>query len=279
MATQIVPAPVSAERTTAPLPPLAAAARAAEAAQIAGFRIMRSTEVAPGWWGQPREVGETGSAAVADSFCREQNAVTMDPNRPKRIMYSADPIYADGPAAEAPPTAPLSPAAVDALRKLELALTTPDAATVAKVGHAFGFRAGWKPNPHLGETATYLTVWSQHELNDLYLRVGGTVTLRQVERSTSDEMLWWTATEITLTVEVPGVGPVEIVTDVEDDPEHGYRTDLPVVAVARYEAASRHCQAASAVADFDGCLAAQDEMRMCRCQLEAAGRLDLIEAA
>jgi hypothetical protein len=177
------------------------------------------------------------------------------------------------------PTAPLPPAAAEALRRLELALTKPDPAVVAKVRAALGFSAGWQPDAYLGETATYLTVWSQRELNDLYLRVGGTVTLRQVERRSFDGDTTWTATEITLTVEVPGVGPVEIVTDVEDDPEHGYRTDLPVVAVARYEAASRHCQAASAVADFDGCLAAQDEMRMCRCQLEAAGRLDLIEAA
>jgi hypothetical protein len=45
----------------------------------------------------------------------------------------------------------------------------------------------------------------------------------------------------------------------------------------RYRDAAEHCQAASASADFDGCLAAQDEMTMCRCQLEAAGRLDLIE--
>jgi hypothetical protein len=176
-------------------------------------------------------------------------------------------------------TAPLPPAATVALRRLELALTKPDPAVVAKVRAALGFPAPWQPDAHLGETATYLTVWSQHELNDLYLRVGGTVTLRQVERSTSDGSSTWTATEITLTVAVPGVGPVEIVTDIEDDPEHGYRTDLPVVAVARYEAASRHCRAASAASDFDGCLAAQDEMRMCRCQLEAAGRLDLIEVS
>ena len=53
------------------------------------------------------------------------------------------------------------------------------------------------------------------------------------------------------------------------------RLDLGVTAL-RYRDAAEHCQAASAAADFDGCLAAQDEMRMCRCQLEAAGRLDLI---
>ncbi len=41
---------------------------------------------------QTREVGETGSATVADTFCTAQNKVTMDPNRPKRIMYFAEPI-------------------------------------------------------------------------------------------------------------------------------------------------------------------------------------------
>lgn len=86
----ITPSPVT--PSTAPLPP--AAARAAQAAQIIGFRIMRRTEIAPGWWGQPAEVGDTPSATVADSFCREQNAVTMDANRTKRIEYYADPIYA-----------------------------------------------------------------------------------------------------------------------------------------------------------------------------------------
>mgnify|MGYP001563254292 CR=1 FL=1 len=87
-------------------------------AQITGFRIMRRTEVAPGWWAQPTEVGETGSATVADSFCREQNAVTMDANRTKRIEYYADPIYADG-------TEPLPPAAEAALARLELRLNYP----------------------------------------------------------------------------------------------------------------------------------------------------------
>jgi hypothetical protein len=154
-----------------------------------------------------------------------------------------------------------------------------ESAVVARVGAALGFRRGWKPDPYFDETATHLTVWSQYELNDLYLRVGGTVTTRRAERRSCDGDATWTATEITLTVDVDGVGPVEIVTDIEDDPEHGYRTDLPVVAVARYREAAEHCRTASAAADFDGCLAAQDEMAMCRCQLAAAGRLDLIGAA
>ena len=128
--------------------------------------------------------------------------------------------------------APLSSDAVDAMRRLELALITPDASVVEKVRVALGYQRGWKPNPHLGETATYLTVWSQMELNDVFERVGGTVTTRQVERSVLHGSTW-TATEITLTVDVPGVGPVEVVTDIEDDPEHGYRTDIPVVSASR----------------------------------------------
>jgi hypothetical protein len=130
------------------------------------------------------------------------------------------------------PTAPLPLAAVDAMRRLELALTTPDASVVEKVRTALGFPRGWRPDAHLGETATYLTMWSQHELNALFERVGGRVSARQVERSTHDGQSTWTATEITLTVDVPDVGPVEVVTDIEDEPEHGYRTDIPVVAAA-----------------------------------------------
>ena len=177
------------------------------------------------------------------------------------------------------PTAPLPPAASEALHRLEAALTTPDPAVVEMVRVVLGYSAGWRPDAHLGETATHLTVWSQMELNDLFERVGGTVTTRQVERSTFGGESTWTGTEITLTVQVPGVGPVEVVTDIEDDPEHGYRTDIPVVAMARYQSAAEHCRALAESADFDGCLAAQDEMAMCRCQLAKAGRLDLIEAA
>ncbi|MFD5566621.1 hypothetical protein [Streptomyces cadmiisoli] len=52
----------------------------------------------------------------------------------------------------------------------------------------------------------------------------------------------------------------------------------PELAAARYRSASAHCRAASAVSDIDSCLALQDEMAMCHCQLAAAGRLDLIGA-
>lgn len=85
---------VDAASTTAPIPAdLEVRARLAE--QIIGFRIMKQTEIAPGWWGQPVEVGETGSATVAMTFCDRENAVTLDPNRSKRIQYFAEPIYAE----------------------------------------------------------------------------------------------------------------------------------------------------------------------------------------
>lgn len=176
-------------------------------------------------------------------------------------------------------TAPLPPAAVSAMARIEYALAAPEREVAAKVAKALGFHTGWKPAAHLGETATHIVMWSQVELNTVFERVGGTVTTREVERSTSNGDATWTATEITVTTTVPGVGQVEIVTDIEDDPEHGYRTDVPVVAVARYEAASEHCRELAASGNYGACLPVQDEMAMCRCQLAAAGRLDLIGGA
>lgn len=184
-------------------------------------------------------------------------------------------------------TALLPLAGRDARRRLELALSTPDPAIVGKVRAALGYPAGWKPRPHLGETATYLKMWSQHELNDLFERVGGAVTSRQVERSTSGGDITWTATEITLTVDVPDVGPVEVVTDIEDDPEHGYRTDIPVVAVARYRKAEARANQLMDIArsgrmsdrDADDLAHNVEVMAGHRATLAAAGRLDLIGGA
>lgn len=69
--------------------------RADRAVQVVGFRIMKQTEIAPGWWGQPVEVGETGSGTVAHQFCTGQNKVTMQLNRPKMIEFFAEPIYTE----------------------------------------------------------------------------------------------------------------------------------------------------------------------------------------
>ncbi|MGQ5576296.1 hypothetical protein [Streptomyces sp. ECR3.8] len=59
------------------------------------------------------------------------------------------------------------------------------------------------------------------------------------------------------------------------------QTDLlaPLEAATSYRHASAHCRALAEAADYDGWLAAQDEMCHFRCQLAAAGRLDLIGGA
>ncbi|MFF0140453.1 hypothetical protein ACFYRN_28815 [Streptomyces sp. NPDC005227] len=67
--------------------------RAAAAALITGFRIMRRREAAPGWWGIPIEIGDTRSGTVAYDFCTEQNKVSMDPNRNRRSEYYSEPVY------------------------------------------------------------------------------------------------------------------------------------------------------------------------------------------
>jgi len=59
------------------------------------------------------------------------------------------------------------------------------------------------------------------------------------------------------------------------------RLDLtnPAETASRYRQAAAHCRRYAADADFDACADTQDEMAMCRCQLAAAGRLDLIGAS
>lgn len=123
-------------------------------------------------------------------------------------------------------TASLPTAAAHAMARIEHALARPDRDRIAKVGQALGFLRGWKPNAHLGETATHITAWTQRELNAVYELAGGTVTTRPVQRSASDGSATWAATEITLTTEVPGVGYVEVVTDWHE--ETGGR-DLPLM--------------------------------------------------
>lgn len=59
------------------------------------LRIMKQTEITPGLWGQPVEVGETRSSTVAHQFCMDQNKVTMQLNRPKMTHFFAEPTYAE----------------------------------------------------------------------------------------------------------------------------------------------------------------------------------------
>ncbi|MFF2100934.1 hypothetical protein [Streptomyces sp. NPDC058202] len=129
------------------------------------------------------------------------------------------------------PTSPLPMAAVQAMHRIEYALAAPQRELAAKVGAALGFRGTCQAREDLGETATRHIVWSQVELNDVFERVGGTVTSRQVERSTSDGSSTWTAIELILTVNLPDIGPVQVSTDLEVESEV-YPTDLPVVRAA-----------------------------------------------
>lgn len=123
-------------------------------------------------------------------------------------------------------TAPLPPAALHAMYRIEQALAAPERELTAKVGQALGFRSGWTPRTYLGETTTHIHEWTQRELNSVYERVGGTVTTRQVERTACDGDTTWAATEITLTTDIPGVGYIEVVTDWDE--ETGGR-DLPLM--------------------------------------------------
>ncbi|MEU0991288.1 hypothetical protein [Streptomyces sp. NPDC005953] len=122
-------------------------------------------------------------------------------------------------------TAPLPVAALHAIARIEEALDAPNRELAATVNKALGFSDRSMPQPFLGETATHITMWSQHELNTVYERVGGTVTARTVERTCSTGSTWQ-ATEITLTVYVDGVGPATVSTDWDE--ESGGR-DLPLM--------------------------------------------------
>ncbi|MFD5491590.1 hypothetical protein ACFWH4_01280 [Streptomyces sp. NPDC127091] len=103
-----------------------------------------------------------------------------------------------------------------------------EATLAARVRTALGM-PGWQPRADLGETETRILVWSQLELDDFYLRTGGTVTTQMVERAASDGTTW-TAEEITLTVAVPGVGPVQVFTDWEESlAKFGARNELPLM--------------------------------------------------
>lgn len=132
------------------------------------------------------------------------------------------------------PTSPLPAAAVQAMHRIEHALAAPERELAAKVGKALGLYNGWRPRTDLGETVTDFSVWSQVELNTLFERVGGTVTTGRVERHTTGCNPWM-ATELRLTVDVPGVGPVQIWTELDDESEAYplYPTDLPVIHAAR----------------------------------------------
>lgn len=98
-----------------------------------------------------------------------------------------------------------------------------EAALSAKVRTALGL-PGYPPAEGEGETARRVGMWDQQHLNDVFERVGGTVTTRAVQRAGSCST--WAATEITVTVNLPGIGTVEVFTDWDE--ESGGR-DLPLM--------------------------------------------------
>ncbi|MBL3664509.1 hypothetical protein JL475_00415 [Streptomyces sp. M2CJ-2] len=93
-----------------------------------------------------------------------------------------------------------------------LLLAHADSTLAARVRAALGM-PGRQMREDEGETARRVSMWSQYELNALYERVDGTVTTRTVQRSTHGGESTWEATEITVSVDLPGVGAVEIFTD------------------------------------------------------------------
>ncbi|MFI5880861.1 hypothetical protein [Streptomyces sp. NPDC051554] len=124
------------------------------------------------------------------------------------------------------------PETTDPLSLVELPPpAVPDEQLLAKVRTALGFARGWTPIPELGESLTRVLIWSQLELNDLYERLGGTVTVRPVQRPLSDGVV--AAEEVTLSVVVDGVGLVEVFTDwCEDLAKYGSREQLPLMRAA-----------------------------------------------
>ena len=117
----------------------------------------------------------------------------------------------------APPPQPLTAAAI--------LLTHAQLTLAARVRTALGM-PGRRMREDEGETARRVGMWSQYELSDLYERVGGTVTTRTVQRSTYGGESTWQATEITVTVDFPNLGAVEIFTD-WDEESGGH--DLPLM--------------------------------------------------
>lgn len=124
------------------------------------------------------------------------------------------------------------PETTDPLSLVELPPpAVPDEQMLAKVRTALGFVHSWTPISELGESLTRVLIWSQLELNALYERLGGTVTVRPVQRPLSDGVV--ATEEITLTVVVEGVGPVELFTDwCESLAQHGPRDQLPLMRAA-----------------------------------------------
>lgn len=76
------------------------------------------------------------------------------------------------------------------------------------------------------ETPARVSVYDIRTLDDVYTRVGGTVTVRPYSVKVGDEMLY--AIEVTITTVLPGIGKVQAFTDWDTELEpHGWT--LPVI--------------------------------------------------
>jgi hypothetical protein len=120
---------------------------------------------------------------------------------------------------------PMPAPAQQLLTPAALLLAHAEAELAAKVRTVLGM-TGRRVAEEEGETARRVGVWTQRELNALYERVGGTVTTRTAQRATHDGETTWQTTEITVTVDLPDIGTVEIFTD-WDETSGGH--DLPLM--------------------------------------------------
>jgi hypothetical protein len=102
------------------------------------------------------------------------------------------------------------------------------AALAAKVRAFLGLPVTYPaPRPDFDETETRVSVWDVRQINDVYTHVGGTVTAREVECTLSDDTTY-TVIRVTVTVDLAGVGEVEVFTDWDPtDEAHGFA--LPVI--------------------------------------------------
>lgn len=113
-------------------------------------------------------------------------------------------------------------AALYAIDRIEHVLDAPNRELAAKVRTALGLHYSWTPRAELGETITRFCVWSVRELDAVLAAVGGTITAQQVERTLSDDTTF-TVTEVTVTVDILGIGTVQVFTDWDPaDEEYGY---------------------------------------------------------
>lgn len=96
-----------------------------------------------------------------------------------------------------------------------------------RVRNALGLPRYPMPDPRNGEDVNRVSMWSVRELNDVFLRVGGEVSIREVVRDNGcDEP--YTTNEVKICVNLPGVGWVYAFTD-WDPAGEAYSFDLPVI--------------------------------------------------